>query len=101
VQAAGRGLLPVDDGFVERFHAVPRAQAHVLDEAAMVLFEVKGENEPSETDKLEAFKVLMVSWVVTEVLDACWRPPAGFVGEETYTFVHIDPPPPRKAPEAG
>lgn len=99
VKAAARSILPVDDGFVERFHGLTdRAQAHILDEAAMVLFEVKPKEGEPEVDKTESLKVLLICWVVTDVLDQCWRPPAGFVGEASYSYVHIDPPAP---PEAG
>ena len=94
-------LLPLDDGFVDRFHAVPdRAQAHILDEAAMVLLQVRSGDAEQDLDNTEALKVLLVSWVVTEVLDACWRPPAGFEGEATYAYTHIDPPAPLKLPAA-
>lgn len=87
------GLLPLDDGFVDRFHAIDsRAQAHILDEAVMALFvRSKREGEP-DVDKVEAFKVLLTCWIVTEVLDANWRPPADFVGEPAYTYFHIEAP---------
>jgi hypothetical protein len=91
VQGSLDALLPIDDGFVDRFHALDRAQAHILDEAAMVLFQREPENEEEQLDKKEALKVLLVSWVVTEVLDANWRPPKDFTGEAEYAYVHIDP----------
>jgi hypothetical protein len=92
-------LLPLDEGFVERFHAIPgRAQAHILDEAAMALFEAERTEEEAEIDKAESFKVLLVCWVVTEVLDANWRPAANFSGEDSYTYVHIEPRPRNASP---
>jgi hypothetical protein len=101
VSAGVRTCMPLDDGFVDRFHAVPdRAQAHILDEAAMVLLQVRSGDAEQDLDNTEALKVLLVSWVVTEVLDACWRPPAGFEGEATYAYTHIDPPAPLKLPAA-
>jgi hypothetical protein len=100
VAAGAKACLPLDDGFIDRFHALPdRAQAHILDEAAMVLLQVRSGDDAQDLDNTEALKVLFVSWVVTEVLDACWRPPADFQGEATYTYTHIDPPAPLKLPE--
>lgn len=94
IQSSLDTLLPLDDGFVDRFHSVDRAQAHILDEAAMVLFQTdRGEDEQA-LDQKEAFKVLLVSWVITEVLDANWRPPRDFAGDDTYTYLHIEPTPP-------
>lgn len=85
-------LLPLDDGFLGRLHAVTdRAQAHIVDEAAMVLFESEREEGEEELDKVEALKVLLVSWVVTEVLDANWSPGKDFVGEAAYAHVAIAP----------
>jgi hypothetical protein len=87
-------LLPLDDGLPGRLHAIAdRAQPHILDEAAMVLFEREPGEEEEALDKKESLKVLLMSWVVIEVLDANWRPPAGFQGESTYAHVHIDPTP--------
>lgn len=94
IQGSLDAMLPLDDGFVDRFHGVDRAQAHILDEAAMVLFQTERGDEEQPLDKKEAFKVLLVSWVITEVLDANWRPPRDFVGEDTYSYVHIEPTPP-------
>ena len=91
-------LLPLDDGFPDRFHAITdRAQAHILDEAAMVLFVQAPAESEEELDRKESLKVLLLCWVVTEVLDSAWRPPAGFQGEATYTYVHIEPTPPEEA----
>jgi hypothetical protein len=86
-------MLPLDDGFADRFHAIEgRAQAHILDEAVMALFEAqRSEEEEEELDHAESFKILLVCWVVTEVLDANWRPPASFEGEASYSYVHIEP----------
>jgi hypothetical protein len=85
-------LLPLDDGFVDRFHAIPdRAQAHILDEAAMAMFQRPKREGEADIDKVEAFKVLLTCWIVCEVLDANWRPAKDFVGETTYTYVHIEP----------
>ncbi len=91
------GLLPLDDGFLERFYALTdRAQAHIVDEAAMVLFESEREEGEEELDKVEALKVLLLSWVVTEVLDANWSPGKGFVGEADYRHVALTPSPRKK-----
>ena len=37
--------------------------------------------------------MLLLCWVITEVLDALWRPPSSFEGESTYAYVHIEPTP--------
>lgn len=89
-------LLPVDKGFAERARGVPRAQAHILDEALLALFEsqvAEGEPEPEPTELL---KIYLMMWVATEVLDQCWQAPKGFEGDATYTYVYIAP----KQPEA-
>jgi hypothetical protein len=86
-------LLPLDEALVDRFHGIARAQAHILDEAAMVLMQTPSPEGQPEMDPKESLKILIVSWVVTEVLDANWRPPAGFAGEATYAYHHIEPKP--------
>lgn len=92
VQGKIAGLLPLD-GFLDRLHAFgDRAQPHILDEAAMVLFEAERRDNEEPLDEAESLKVLAVLWVVIEVLDRCWRPPGSFEGEAGYTYVHIDPP---------
>lgn len=92
VQAALDACLPLDDGFLDRLHALDgRAQAHIVDEAAMVLFEEEPGEGEEELDRVEALKVLLVCWVVTEVLDALWTPPKGFEGDASYTYVHLEP----------
>ncbi|MEN0065608.1 MAG: hypothetical protein AAGA48_25935 [Myxococcota bacterium] len=83
-------LLPVDDGFVSRARSVPRAQAHILDEALYALFIRKEEEEQEEPlDELEAFKVYMMMWVATEALDANWTPPKSFEGLADYTHTPV------------
>lgn len=100
IQGHLAALLPLDDGFVDRFHAIPdRAQAHILDEAAMVLFQAERGEEEEDLAPVEALKVLLVSWVVADVLDANWRPPKDFEGEATYAYHHIEPE--KKAPAVG
>lgn len=85
-------LLPLDDGLVDRLHAITdRAQAHILDEAAMVLFQTPRAEEEEDIDLQEALKVLLLCWVITDVLDANWRPPAGFQGDASYAYSHIEP----------
>lgn len=85
-------LLPIDDGTAERFRTLDRAQPHILDEAWMALFEVEPSDEEVELDPKESLKILLLSWVVTEVLDANWKPPKSFEGASDYAYVHIDPP---------
>ncbi len=93
------GLLPMD-GFTDRLKAFgDRAQPHILDEAVLALFEAQTDDDTAQLEPTEALKVLAVLWVVIEVLDHCWTPPAGFVGETTYTHVPIAPPAPSDAPE--
>lgn len=97
VQAKLKGLLPLD-GLLDRLHAFgDRAQPHILDEAAMVLFQTERGEDEDPVDETESLKVLAVLWVVIEVLDRCWTPPSGFAGDTTYTYVHIDPPSPPAA----
>lgn len=95
------GLLPLDDSFPERARGVDRAQPHILDEALFALFDrerpEEGEEE-ADLEPLELAKVYLMLWVVTEVLDANWRPAGDFAGEETYSYVHIEP---KQASEEG
>lgn len=91
-------LLPVDGGVPQRLAAIAdRAQAHIVDEAAMVLFESERSEGEEPLDAVENFKVLLLSWVVTEVLDANWSPPRDFAGEAVYAYHRIEP---RKAEPA-
>lgn len=90
VKALVPQVLPLDDGIVERLRAVPRAQAHVLDEAIYALMERDVKSEESPLDRTEAFKVYLLLWVATEALDANWTPPKGFVGDATYVFTPVD-----------
>jgi hypothetical protein len=92
IQGQMDALLPLDDDLLDRFHNLPhRAQAHILDEAAMALFVAERSEAEQDLPTVEAFKVLVVCWVVAEVLDANWRPASDFKGEETYAYVHIEP----------
>ena len=86
-------ILPVDEGFGERFRSVPRAQPHILDEAYMSLFERADDldEEEAELAEGEALKLLFLLWVSTEVLDANWQPGRQFAGEEEYSYVRIEP----------
>jgi hypothetical protein len=93
VQAAIPRVMPLDDGLPERVRKVEgRAQPHILDEALMSLFE-RGARSEEEADLsiAESVKVFFLMWVVTEVLDANWRPASSFEGEASYTYVHIEP----------
>ena len=58
----------------------------------MALFErgARSEEEANLSTE-ESVKVFLLMWVVTEVLDANWRPPKSFSGETDYTYVHIEP----------
>lgn len=93
VQSQLDAVLPLGEGFAERFRAADRAQPHLLDEAYMALFERAPGTEEAQIDDKESFKVLLLSWVVTEVLDANWSPPKTFEGEASYTFYPIEPTP--------
>lgn len=89
-------LLPLDDGLVERFRAIEdRAQPHLLDETAMAMLQSERSEAEIDVDRAEAFKIFMLSCVVAEVLDKNWHPPTSFVGEESYSYFHIEP---RKSP---
>ena len=94
IGAVAGELLPVDDGFPARARAVDRKQPHILDEALYALFvrepEEGSEEAEQQLDDLEAFKVYMLMWVATEVLDENWQPPKGFEGEATYTYAPVD-----------
>ena len=79
-------VLPLDDGFVARAREVPRAQAHILDEALYALFERDQKDSEQALDRAEALKVYLLMWVATEALDPQWTPPRDFAGAETYTF---------------
>ena len=95
VGAAVGGLMPLDETMPERARNGDRAQPHVLDEALMALFhrftKEDREEEDGELDPTEAVKTYLMLWVVTEVLDANWKPGNGFEGESDYTYVHIEP----------
>ncbi len=86
-------ILPLGDGFLERARSVPRAQAHILDEALLSLFMRAKADEEEDLDEGEAFKVYCLMWVATEALDANWRPAKDFAGEVDYAYVHIEPTP--------
>lgn len=93
IQGAIPSLLPLDDSLPERVRKFDaRAQPHILDEALMSLFE-RGARSEEEADlsTAESVKVFLLMWVVTEVLDANWRPASSFDGEASYTYVHIEP----------
>ena len=85
-------LLPVGDGLPARARAVPRAQAHVLDEALYALFErdqkVDGE---APLDEAESLKIYLLMWVATEALDKNWTPPKDFAGETDYALTPVAP----------
>lgn len=92
VQSVAGDLLPIDDGLGERFRAVSwRAQPHILDEAYMALFEATRSEEEENLSQEEAFKILLLLWVVTEVLDGNWRPAPGFAGDTEYVYTHVEP----------
>lgn len=98
VQAHVGSLLPLGEGFLDRLHAITnRAQAHIIDEAAMVLFEADQDEDEANLSEVESLKILLVSWVITEVLDANWTPPKDFQGEASYVHVPIKPTPRKKA----
>lgn len=85
-------LLPLDDGFLDRLHALgDRAQPHIVDEAAMVLWDDDRGEEEEELDPVQSLKVLAICWVVTDVLDANWSPPKSAELLDSYTYVHVEP----------
>lgn len=95
VNAALEGLMPFDDGFAERARTTHRAQAHILDEAIYALFERDRdaeEDEEANLDTMETVKTYLMLWVVTEVLDANWKPGKDFQGDAEYVHVHIPQP---------
>jgi hypothetical protein len=83
VAARVPAVLPLGDGFPERARGVDRAQPHVLDEALWALFDREEEQQVALAPS-EAAKIYLMMWVVTEVLDENWTPPADFVGETVY-----------------
>lgn len=91
VQGLVDRVLPLGDGFLERARAVPRAQAHILDEALYALFERDQKGEEAALSENESFKVYLLMWVAAEALDAQWTPPKGFEGAQDYLFTAIDP----------
>ncbi len=90
-------VLPLDDGFVARARAVPRAQAHILDEALYALFERDQKDAESALDQAEALKVYLLMWVATEALDGVWTPAKDFLGNDSYTFEAVAPPAPKES----
>lgn len=97
VMGAVGALLPLDDEFSDRARAAERAQPHILDEALMALFDTEVAEGEEEPDAAELLKIYLLMWVATEVLDGNWRAPKGFAGESEYTYVHIEPKPPKSA----
>ena len=91
VMAAVGDLLPLDDGLIERARAAERAQPHILDEAIRALFQTEIGEDEEEPDPAELFKIYLLMWVATEVLDHNWRAPDGYDGETEYSYVHIEP----------
>ncbi|MEZ4317140.1 MAG: hypothetical protein R3F61_06540 [Myxococcota bacterium] len=92
VNAAVPALLPLDDDFVSRAHTGDRAQAHILDEALMALFDRESDSEDeANLEPIEALKTYLMLWVVTEVLDSNWKPASSFQGDGAYEYVHIEP----------
>jgi hypothetical protein len=65
-----------------------------------VLFETERSEGEKTLDDVENFKVLLLAWVVTEVLDANWSPPRDFAGEPAYAYHRIEPSRPAPAPDA-
>jgi len=100
VMGSVEALLPLDDGFADRARAQDRAQPHILDEALMALFDTETSDEEEEVEPAELFKIYLLMWVATEVLDGNWTAPKGFDGPDEYTYVHIEPKKPTPSPDA-
>ena len=85
VNAWASEVLPLDDDFAARVHAVEgRAQPHMVDECLISIF------DDPDLDRAEMAKMFFLVWVCIEALDACWKPPTGFKGETSYTFTPIE-----------
>ncbi len=85
IAAVAGDMLPLDDGFASRVRTVEwRAQAHLVDELLMSLF------DDDELDARELAKLFFLMWVVVEAVDAVWKPGADFEGETEYEYVHIE-----------
>jgi hypothetical protein len=82
--AAGRieeisgGIMPADDGFVDRCKAVEwRAQPHLLDEILWALFEREERNDGEvDMEPEKSAMVYLMLWVAIEALNANWQAPA-------------------------
>jgi len=84
-------LLPLDDGFVARCHALTdRAQPHIVDEAVYALFERPSRPDEAQTPATERLKLLLLMWVANEVCAVNWTPPATFKGEASYTHTPVE-----------
>jgi uncharacterized protein (TIGR02266 family) len=86
VQASANALLPPDAELPQRLRQIEdRAQPHLLDEIAMILFE-----SDCGLARGDAFRCLLIAWLTVEVLDAAWVPPMGFAGELEYKYESLD-----------
>ena len=63
----------------------------------MALFAREEGKDEAQLAAAEKAKVFFLLWVANEVLDANWRPAAGFQGDSKYEYVHIEPKPLPKA----
>ena len=89
VGKAAAEVLPFDDGFAERVRAYDRPQPHILDEAYFALFERDSQEGEEKVDPAETVKLYFLLWVAVDVLDQNWKPPRGYAGEASYTYVEI------------
>lgn len=89
VGAAVGPLLPLDADFAVRARIGGRRQAHVLDEALYNLFEREPQDGEARLEAVEAAKVYLMMWVVTEVLDENWAPPKDTPDAGAYAFTPV------------
>lgn len=83
VQGVAEGLLPPDDGFMDRVKAVDwRAQPHILDEVLWALYERDDEEDEdgedgeaqADLEPAQSAMIYLMLWTAVEALDTNWTP---------------------------